>query len=94
MDPQYYTDFWTVPGYLGMDPAASVHRERIQLKTVVQQVYLGRPAGQPAGEQNAEDDPKTGVDDAWHRLLQTYGADGRIGVLLAQAPSESASLKA
>ncbi len=93
MDPQYYTDFWTVPGYLGMDPAASVHRERIQLKTVVQQVYLGRPAGQPAGEQNAEDDPKTGVDDAWHRLLQTYGADGRIGVLLAQAPSESAYLK-
>lgn len=30
MDPTYFTDFWTVPGYLGADPSSSVHADRVQ----------------------------------------------------------------
>lgn len=34
-DPSYADDFWTVPGYLGADPAASVHRDRVHLTTTI-----------------------------------------------------------
>jgi hypothetical protein len=34
-DPTYLDDFWTVPGYLGADPTASLARARIQHKTSV-----------------------------------------------------------
>jgi len=34
-DPTYTTDFWTVDGYLGADPQASIHRDRVQLRTTV-----------------------------------------------------------
>ena len=32
-DPTYTTDFWSTEGYLGADPTASVHRDRVQLRT-------------------------------------------------------------
>ncbi|GAA1998032.1 hypothetical protein [Microbacterium pumilum] len=35
MDPTYAEDFWNVEGYLGADPAASVHRDRVQLTTTI-----------------------------------------------------------
>jgi hypothetical protein len=34
-DPSYVDDFWTKPGYLGADPAASIHAERFQFDTTV-----------------------------------------------------------
>ena len=34
-DPTYAEDFWTVEGYLGADPTASVHRDRVQLATTI-----------------------------------------------------------
>ena len=34
-DPSYPDDFWTVEGYLGADPAASVNRDRVQLATTI-----------------------------------------------------------
>lgn len=34
-DPTYADDFWTVDGYLGANPAASVHRDRVQLSTTI-----------------------------------------------------------
>ncbi|MFI6252172.1 PKD domain-containing protein [Streptomyces sp. NPDC051016] len=35
VDPGYFTDFWTVPGYLGADPDSSVHRDRLRLRAEV-----------------------------------------------------------
>lgn len=35
VDPSYVEDFWTKPGYLGADPAASVRAERFQFDTTV-----------------------------------------------------------
>ncbi len=35
LDPTYFTDFWTLPGYLGTDPNSSVGEDRVQLETSV-----------------------------------------------------------
>ncbi len=34
-DPEYFEDFWSVPGYLGFDPPQSLARARVQVKTTV-----------------------------------------------------------
>jgi hypothetical protein len=34
-DPDYFEDFWTVPGYLGADPPGSLARARIHCQTTV-----------------------------------------------------------
>jgi len=62
IDPTYFEDFWTVPGYLGADPEGSAVRERIQHKTVITEANLISELI------HAVDDQKTGVDDAWQRL--------------------------
>jgi len=41
IDPTYFTDFWTLPGYLGTDPASSVREDRVQFETEVTQVMTG-----------------------------------------------------
>ncbi|RKL65508.1 hypothetical protein CR203_20120 [Salipaludibacillus neizhouensis] len=59
VDPEYFTDFWMKPGYLGADPNGSAVRDRIQHKTVITETHL-------VNFKNREE--KTGVDDAWQRL--------------------------
>jgi hypothetical protein len=44
LDPSYVEDFWTKPGYLGADPASSIHAERYQLETSVARVSGEGPA--------------------------------------------------
>ncbi|MEG1426819.1 MAG: hypothetical protein RSC76_03935, partial [Oscillospiraceae bacterium] len=63
MDPNYYEDFWTKPGYLGADPTASVHRDRFRLKTRVASVKL------PQAQYHTGD---MGVDGAWQTLACRY----------------------
>ena len=41
-DPQYFEDFWTVPGYLGANPSDSLVQARVQHKTtVVRPILIG-----------------------------------------------------
>lgn len=61
-DPQYFKDFWTVPGYLGADPTSSAVRDRIQYKTVITEAHL------ISNKINEKDEKETGVDDAWQRF--------------------------
>ena len=69
IDPGYFKDFWTVPGYLGANPPESLLRARIQHATTIKQAVstdeaeqlgmdLGRVAGQARG----------GVDTAFEKL--------------------------
>ena len=62
-DPGYFEDFWTVPGYLGHDPPASLSSARVQHKTTVTEVIfgdqaremgLGMPMAMPRGTVTAE----------------------------------------
>ena len=43
-DPEYFQDFWTVPGYLGYDAPESLTQARVQLKTTVTEVIYAEKA--------------------------------------------------
>lgn len=64
MDPDYFTDYWTKPGYLGTAPNSSAVRDRICMRTRV--VSAGIPEKQ-AEQQGA--DGRNGTDDAWQKML-------------------------
>ncbi|MGC9542105.1 PKD domain-containing protein [Streptomyces sp. UG1] len=44
MDPGYFADFWTQPGYLGADPGSSVHRDRLRHSSRVVATVTSREA--------------------------------------------------
>ncbi len=43
IDPGYADDFWSKPGYLGGDPSAAIHKDRVQFDTTVTAIDLGHP---------------------------------------------------
>lgn len=66
IDPGYFEEFWTTSGYLGADPASSVHRDRVRLTARVEQVLsvpeaLALGLQLPSGAGNA----RGGVDNAF-----------------------------
>ncbi len=65
MDPDYFNDFWTVPGYLGADINGSAVRDRIYMNTKIMEVFI------PVQEQKQEGeiDTRNGVNDAWKKML-------------------------
>ncbi len=44
IDSKYFTDFWTLPGYLGSDPPASLLRARVRHETTIAGVVSAREA--------------------------------------------------
>ncbi|GGN93588.1 hypothetical protein GCM10010112_82020 [Actinoplanes lobatus] len=84
VDPGYFTDFWTVPGYLGADPDSSVHRDRVCLTTEVTATVTraDRPELGPYAE--AGQAPQGGVDEAFKGAHT--GQDTVVAVRLAHAP--------
>jgi hypothetical protein len=59
LDADYLEDFWTKPGYLGSDPASSIHEEKFQFETSVAEIIEGYPrqfilAGIPAAQKIAD----------------------------------------
>jgi len=44
LDPQYFDDFWSVPGYLGANPTESLRQARVQYKTKVVKPILADEA--------------------------------------------------
>jgi len=65
-DPSYFTDFWTVPGYMGADLSSTACRDRLQFTGKVVSVQL------PGAPQEDNGIGMNGVDDAWKKQL----ADG------------------
>ncbi|WP_436535481.1 hypothetical protein [Actinoplanes sp. HUAS TT8] len=84
VDPGYFTDFWTVPGYLGADPESSVHRDRVRLTTEVTATptRADRPDLGPYAE--PEQVPPGGVDEAFKGAHT--GQDTVVAVRLARTP--------
>lgn len=76
VDSGYYKDFWEKEGYLGADPASSVHRDRIIEDMVIKAVHL--PGRKTQEEIAAEKTKLTGADNAWKRNQDDYGSDGAI----------------
>jgi hypothetical protein len=44
LDPTYFEEFWTVPGYLGANPTESLTRARVQHKTTITKPIMGDEA--------------------------------------------------
>ncbi len=78
MDPGYFTDFWTVPGYAGADPDGSAVRDRICFTGKVTEVGLPHSGKMPEGA-GTEADDRNGVDTAWKKQLAD-GEDAWIGL--------------
>jgi hypothetical protein len=46
LDPTYFEDFWSVPGYLGANPSESLTQARIQHKTTITKPIMGDEAAE------------------------------------------------
>lgn len=84
IDPTYYDDFWTVPGYLGADPASSAHRDRVQLTSTVTRVYTRQEAAETGLLRGIVDGPSGGVDEAFKGGIT--GPDVVVAFRIAEAP--------
>jgi hypothetical protein len=92
VDPTYFTDFWTKPGYLGFDPPESLKGARLQFATTIKAPLSSaqleerglsdkRLAGQPKG------DPRGTVDLAWAAAM-TDGSARPMAFELAATPPD------
>ena len=87
VDPSYFTEFWTEPGYLGSDPPAHLDRDRVRDRTTV--VALATPdeaaeAGLTIGPVAGE--ARGGVDTGF-KAIDGAGEDERRAALrLADVP--------
>ncbi|WP_207402702.1 hypothetical protein [Rathayibacter sp. SD072] len=73
-DPSYAADFWTEEGYLGSDPDASVHRDRVQLDTTVVELLTAGGEAEVTG----------GVDESYKATVTQNAMV--IGVRVADIP--------
>lgn len=80
MDPNYFEDFWTVPGYLGADPNGSAVRDRIKMTAHVQAVYI------PEKKDAALQGNTNGADTAWLKMLSDGGAASEPWMALDRVP--------
>ncbi|MEH0421317.1 Tat pathway signal sequence domain protein [Streptomyces sp. B21-083] len=76
VDPSYFEDFWTLPGYLGADPESSIHPDRLRHGCEIAAMVASKDAARSA----------QGVDHAF----RGRGADSVVALrLAAPAPCDS-----
>lgn len=63
-DPQYFQDFWEVPGYMGAEQGSNARRDRLQFEGVVKAVHISDPQSKEEKEEYSN-----GVDTAWKKQL-------------------------
>ena len=80
IDRKYFADFWTVPGYLGANPPASLLQARIQHSAKIRDIVSAQDA-MKAGIVLRR--PDGGVDTAF---LNGGGADTTVGFRLSSPP--------
>ncbi|CAN7625500.1 hypothetical protein LJR219_004842 [Phenylobacterium sp. LjRoot219] len=85
-DPSYFTDFWTVPGYLGADPPPSLARDRVQHTTKVARVVMSDQAA-AAGLPVTEYGPQVDADTAWRSLERQMGGVVPVALELQEPPA-------
>lgn len=84
MDPQYFEDFWKVPGYMGADPKSSAVRERICMDTSVRLTFV--PGKKAALLDEKAVDTRNGVNDAWKKMISSSGEDADPWLELEKVP--------
>lgn len=87
-DPTYFTDFWTVPGYLGHDDPETFDGARIQFETTIAAPVTAAEAAREGLHTNPFNEAdRGGVDTAFQ---VPAGAEGEkiVGFRLAETPPE------
>ncbi len=88
VDPSFFEQFWTTPGYLGFDPPESLQRARLQFVTTVK-----APLDEDEATAKGMDDlriPGTSrgsAEDAW-KLAVNDGSKRTVAIELAGTPPE------
>lgn len=77
MDPSYFSDFWTMPGYLGADQNGSAVRDRIRFETTIKDIRHPE-MGISGIAENIDGGNAYGVDEAWKHQI---GKAGKLPVL-------------
>lgn len=70
-DPGYFTDFWTVPGYLGKDSYETLEKDRLQMKATIEGIITKTEAREmrlPMGNEPGR--ARGTADAAWKNLDQ------------------------
>ena len=97
-DPTYLEDFWSQPGYLGADPASSIHAARFTFETSVAEVVEGPPRRIVLTEVPTRDIANAHLvvqsGDAAGKGIAIAEVDGRtVGFAMASDPKAIAALK-
>lgn len=88
MDPGYFKDFWTQPGYEGHQPTPSLKKARVQHPTTIKKLLmeediaaLGLSVSPFAGQ------AKGLADNAWKAMEKTAGGKLPVAIQLAGMPN-------
>lgn len=68
LDPSYYKDFWTKPGYLGAEEGSSAQRDRIFLETEIAEISTPEKIWKGIGD-SVDETNAYGVDEAWKHQM-------------------------
>ena len=85
-DPQYFTDFWQVPGYLGVNPPQSLLSARIQHHSTVKLTINEAEAGRRGLEVTHLAGQARGTADKAWQAMQDATAKIPVAFQLADAP--------
>lgn len=72
VDPEYFTDFWTKPGYLGTEEHSTAVRDRVRFQTRIKEVCLPEKDSVMKVQKT---DSCNGVDTAWQKMLMESGSE-------------------
>jgi hypothetical protein len=87
-DPQYFTDFWRVPGYLGANPPVSLTKARIQHRTTIKlEITEAEATRRGLAIAPGPGRARGTADNAW-RALQEQAAKLPVAFQLASAPPQ------
>jgi hypothetical protein len=87
-DPEYFTDFWTEPGYLGHDQRASFDGYRLQFQSTVAEPLTEAEAARLGIHTGAFDDRDRGGVDSAFREAGRDESDKIVGYRLTSSPPE------
>lgn len=93
MDPSYFTDFWTKPGYEGYDPPASLKKARVQLSSRIEKIITAKEAMSMGLNYDPFNDEARGLaDNAWKALIQNEVSEGTpVAVRLDKLPEDKSN---
>lgn len=93
IDPSYFTDFWTKPGYEGYNPSSSLKEDRVQLSSKVEKIISAEEAISMGLKYDPFGEESRGLAaNAWKALIQKDASgDIPVAVKLDKVPTNRSS---